>query len=117
MKDLHIFYSSGNTMGKKTKIKWRIQKRRMKSSKIQEAQKFERSRGGQLNLTDCVDKIKFYSRLSVPSRKASSIMKQVNSRYQFVFFISSQKSIKAKRIRGNERIQKAKQEKSGDFNE
>ena len=88
----------------------------MKSSKIQEAEKFERQRGGELNLTDCVDKIKFYSRLSVPSRKASSIMKQVNSKYQFVFF-SSQKSIKAKRIRGNEKIQKAKQEKSGDFNE
>merc|ERR1719370_199240 len=66
---------------------------------MQEGQKFERSRGGELNLTDCVDKIKFYSRLSVPSRKASSIIKQAN------------------RIRGNKRILKAKQEKSGNFDD
>ena len=58
----------------------------MKSSKIQEAEKFERQRGGELNLTDCVDKIKFYSRLSVPSRKASGIIKQVNFKCKLVYF-------------------------------
>ena len=67
----------------KIKIKWRIHKRRMKSSKRQHlykdkrGHKFERSRD--VNLTDCIDKMKFYSRLSVPSRKASAISKQVNS--------------------------------------
>jgi len=81
----------------KTKIKWRIHKRRMKSSKRRD-QKFERS-GGKLNLTDCVDKIKFYSRLSVPSRKASGIIRQ------------------AKRIRGHERIQTTKLEKSNNFDD
>ena len=69
-------YGKNKTKKEKTKIKWRIHKRRMKSSKRRD-QKFERSRG-KLNLTDCVDKIKFYSRLSVPSRKASGIIRQVN---------------------------------------
>lgn len=90
-------YGKNKTKKEKTKIKWRIHKRRMKSSKRRD-QKFERS-GGKLNLTDCVDKIKFYSRLSVPSRKASGIIRQ------------------AKRIRGHERIQTAKLEKSNDFDD
>merc|ERR1719222_1291726 len=85
-------YRKDQRLKEKIKIKWRIHKRRMKSSKRQD-EKFERG-SGELNITDYVDQIKFYSRLSV--RKASSISKQ------------------AKRIRGNERLQKVK---SGDFND
>merc|ERR1719222_1593902 len=88
-------YRKNRRTKEKIKMKWRIHKRRMKSSKRRD-EKFERG-SGELNITNCVDQIKFYSRLSV--RKASSISKQ------------------AKRIRGNERIQKAKQVKSGDFND
>ena len=55
-----------------------------KSSKRRD-QKFERA-SGELNITDCVDQIKFYLRLSV--RKASSISKQVNFKCKLVFLFS-----------------------------
>ena len=67
-------YRKDQRLKEKIKIKWRIHKRRMKSSKRRD-EKFERG-SGELNITDYVDQIKFYSRLSV--RKASSISKQVN---------------------------------------
>ena len=65
-------------------MKWRIRKRRMKSSKRRD-QKFERA-SGELNITDCVDQIKFYLCLSV--RKASSISKKVNFKCKLVFLFS-----------------------------
>ena len=77
-------YGKNKTKKEKTKIKWRIHKRRMKSSKRRD-EKFERA-SGELNITDCVDQIKFYLRLSV--RKASSISKQVNFKCKLVFLFS-----------------------------
>ena len=77
-------YRKNRRTKEKIKMKWRIHKRRMKSSKRRD-QKFERS-SGELNLTDCVDQIKFYLCLSV--RKASSISKKVNFKCKLVFIFS-----------------------------
>ena len=78
----------------KIKMKWRIHKRRMKSSKRRD-EKFERA-SGELNITDCVDQIKFYSRLSV--RKASSISKQVNLKCKLFFFKKQPRNLKHKLV-------------------